>query len=237
LRLGPGPESAVSVGHVSPARPSGCPGACRAVTDFNWNFNAQAIDRAQIGQLATGEFVRRHENLVMAGQSGAGKSHLLQALSRRYCEQGYRVRYTTSADLLEDLRASLADQTLPRRVRYRQLRRQITMSRVLGLLSFHPAWQHGPQLRGPCPIPGCHSTSDRPFSVHLTRQIYYCFACRSHGNPLDLWAAVRSVPLHDAALDLCQAVNLVPPWLPTSHLIPTLDQSCRVASRAPLHNR
>lgn len=47
-----------------------------------------------------------------------GKSHLLQALGRRYCELGYRVRYTTSADLLEDLRASLADQTLPRRIRY-----------------------------------------------------------------------------------------------------------------------
>ena len=29
-----------------------------------------------------------------------------------------RVRYTTSADLLDDLTASLADQTLPKRVRY-----------------------------------------------------------------------------------------------------------------------
>jgi DNA replication protein DnaC len=54
----------------------------------------------------------------MVGQSGVGKSHLLQALGRRYCELGYRVRYTTSADLLEDLRASLADQTLPRRIGY-----------------------------------------------------------------------------------------------------------------------
>ena len=90
----------------------------KTLTDFDWKFNGQAIDRAQIEQLATGEFVRRRENLVMVGQSGVGKSHLLQALSRRYCEQGYRVRYTTSANLLEDLRASLADQTLPRRVRY-----------------------------------------------------------------------------------------------------------------------
>ncbi|HEX9012297.1 MAG TPA: IS21-like element helper ATPase IstB [Anaerolineaceae bacterium] len=90
----------------------------RRLEDFDWKFNGQAIDRAQIEQLATGEFLRRHENLVMVGQSGVGKSHLLQALSRRYCELGYRVRYTTSADLLEDLRASLADQTLPRRIRY-----------------------------------------------------------------------------------------------------------------------
>ena len=86
--------------------------------DFDWKFNAQAIDRAQIEQLATGEFLRRHENLVMVGQSGVGKSHLLQSLARGYCELGYRVRYTTSAELLDDLRKSLADQTLPRRIRY-----------------------------------------------------------------------------------------------------------------------
>jgi len=80
--------------------------------------DAQAIDRAQIEQLATGEFVRRGENLVMVGQSGVGKSFLLQALARRFCELGYRARYTTSAELLEDLRKSLADQSLPRRIRY-----------------------------------------------------------------------------------------------------------------------
>jgi DNA replication protein DnaC len=90
----------------------------RRLDDFDWKFNAPAIDRTQIEQLATGEFLRRHENLVMVGQSGVGKSHLIQALGRRYCELGYRVRYTTSADLLDDLRRSLAEQTLPRRIRY-----------------------------------------------------------------------------------------------------------------------
>jgi DNA replication protein DnaC len=90
----------------------------RTLTDFNWSFNAAAIDRTQIEQLATGEFVRRAENLVMVGQSGVGKSHLVQALGRRHCELGYRVRYITSAELLEELRASLADQTLPSKIRY-----------------------------------------------------------------------------------------------------------------------
>ncbi len=90
----------------------------KSLADFDWKFNAPAIDRAQIEQLATGEFLRRHENLVMVGQSGVGKSHILQSLARRYCALGYRVRYTTSAELLDDLRKSLADQTLPRRIRY-----------------------------------------------------------------------------------------------------------------------
>jgi DNA replication protein DnaC len=39
-------------------------------------------------------------------------------VGRQLCVVGYRVRYTTSAELLEDLTAGLADQTLPRRMRY-----------------------------------------------------------------------------------------------------------------------
>ena len=46
-----------------------------ALEDFDWSFNAAAIDRTQIEQLATGEWVSRVENLVMLGQSGVGKSY------------------------------------------------------------------------------------------------------------------------------------------------------------------
>ncbi len=90
----------------------------RNLADFDWTFNAQAINRTQIEQLATGEFVRRGENLVLVGQSGVGKTFLLEAMGKRFCELGYRVRYTTSAKLLEELRKSLAEQSLPGCVRY-----------------------------------------------------------------------------------------------------------------------
>jgi DNA replication protein DnaC len=85
---------------------------------FDWAFNAQAIDRIQVEALATGEFIRRGDNLVIAGQSGVGKSRILQSVGRAACARGYRVRYTTSADLLRDLTASLADHTLPQQLRY-----------------------------------------------------------------------------------------------------------------------
>ena len=102
---------------------------------------------------------------------------------------------------------------------YPELRRQITMREVLDLIGFQPTSRRGPQLRGPCPIPGCRSASDRPFSVHLARQVYHCFACHSHGNTLDLWAAVRGLPIYQAAMDL---------WHVTKH---------GIASRAPSRNR
>ena len=84
---------------------------------FDWSFNAKNIDRAQIEQLATCDFVRRRENLVLIGQSGVGKSHIVQAIGIRACAMGYRVRYATSAKLIDILRASLADESLPRRLR------------------------------------------------------------------------------------------------------------------------
>lgn len=117
---------------------------------------------------------------------------------------------------------------------YHRLRQQITMSQVLDLIGFQPTWQRGSQLRGPCPIPGCPPSS-RNFSAHLSRQVYRCFACRSQGNALDLWAAVRDLSLHQAALDLCRIVQLDPPWLPNSQSAPR--QSRRVSFRAPPRNQ
>jgi DNA replication protein DnaC len=86
--------------------------------EFDWEFNRQAIDRVQIEELATGGFIQRQDNLVIVGQSGVGKSFLAQAIAESACVLGYTVRYTTSAALLNDLTKSLADQTLPKRVRY-----------------------------------------------------------------------------------------------------------------------
>jgi DNA replication protein DnaC len=90
----------------------------KTLASFDWNFNAKAINRVQIEELATGDFIRRRQNLVLVGQSGVGKTFLVQAIGLSACTRGYRVRYITSAKLLRDLTASLADQTLPRRVRY-----------------------------------------------------------------------------------------------------------------------
>jgi DNA replication protein DnaC len=83
---------------------------------FDWAFNPN-INRAQIEELATGDFIRRHANWILVGQSGVGKSFLVQAVGRTACVHGFRVCYVTSAELLLDLAASLADHTLPKRIR------------------------------------------------------------------------------------------------------------------------
>ena len=85
---------------------------------FDWDFNRKTIDQVTFEELATGDFIRRRDNLVFVGDSGLGKSHLIQSVGRRCCVSGYRVRYVTSAGLLEELTAASGDKTLPSKVRY-----------------------------------------------------------------------------------------------------------------------
>ena len=89
----------------------------KTLEGFDWNFNPKTFDRIQMEELASGDFIRRRANLVMVGWSGIGKSHMIQAIGQKACVHGYRVLYQTSAQLLADLTASLADKTLPTRLR------------------------------------------------------------------------------------------------------------------------
>lgn len=61
--------------------------------------------------------MRRHEDLVITGMAGTGKSHILKAFGMRACEQAITMRYARCVDLLDDLHAGLADGTYPRRLK------------------------------------------------------------------------------------------------------------------------
>jgi DNA replication protein DnaC len=87
------------------------------LSTFDWNFNP-AIPRLKIEALAQGDFIRRKQNVVFVGQSGLGKSRLIQSIGLAACMLEQRVRYVTSGELLHDLTAALADQTIHDRVRF-----------------------------------------------------------------------------------------------------------------------
>lgn len=83
---------------------------------FAWAFQPD-LDKSLIMELGHLEFVRRHDDLVVTGKSGTGKSHIIQALGLRACQQQMSVRYARCVDLLDDLYAGLADATYPQRLK------------------------------------------------------------------------------------------------------------------------
>jgi DNA primase len=91
---------------------------------------------------------------------------------------------------------------------YRAVRAEISMQRVLGLTGYHPTSRRGHQLRGACPFHTSKSPNPRCFSVELKKGVFRCFTCGAKGNQLDLWAQLRSLPLHKAAIDLCHHAGI-----------------------------
>lgn len=88
-------------------------------------FNVDAVETiapATLAHLATGAYMTAGEPVVLLGDSGTGKSHLLIGLGVAACEQGRSVRYTTTAHLVNELVEAADDRQLSRVVgRYGRL--------------------------------------------------------------------------------------------------------------------
>jgi DNA replication protein DnaC len=88
----------------------------KTLEGFDFDFQPE-LDRDLVRELATLRFVDQALNVLFAGMSGTGKSHLAMALALAACADNRRVRYTTSAQMLSTLNAALADDSLERALR------------------------------------------------------------------------------------------------------------------------
>lgn len=87
----------------------------KTLEGFDFTFNP-AIPRQQIFDLAAGHFIARHENVLIQGPAGVGKSHLAQALGHEACRRGFDVLFTSASRLLAHLHGGRADGTYERRL-------------------------------------------------------------------------------------------------------------------------
>jgi DNA replication protein DnaC len=83
----------------------------------NFDFDyPKTIDRDLVQCAASLDFIREKANCVFVGPSGVGKTHLANAIGQLACLQGFRVRFITAADLVNDLVAAQSRNTLHRRL-------------------------------------------------------------------------------------------------------------------------
>ena len=81
--------------------------------DFNY---PTSIDKDSVMKAASLQFITDKTNCVFFGPSGVGKTHLSNAIGQLACLHGHRVRFTTAADLVNDLVSAQARNGLHRRL-------------------------------------------------------------------------------------------------------------------------
>jgi DNA replication protein DnaC len=87
----------------------------KRLADFELSA-APSVNPATVATLAGGAYLDAGEPVVLLGDSGTGKSHLLIGLGVAACEQGRSVRYATCAQLVNELAEAVDDRRLSRLV-------------------------------------------------------------------------------------------------------------------------
>ena len=95
-----------------------------AVEDVD-NRTVRGLDRALFQKLSAGQWIDDHDNLILCGPTGVGKSWLASALGHRACRDNRSVLYQRIPKLFADLALARADG------RHRRIMRSLTSPQVL----------------------------------------------------------------------------------------------------------
>lgn len=91
---------------------SGCD-AQKSLAQFDFAA-APGVNRTLIQELGTCAFIARHENLLLCGPTGVGKSHLANAIACEALKRGYRAYARPTHRLLAEMQAARASGAHPR---------------------------------------------------------------------------------------------------------------------------
>jgi len=75
---------------------------------------SRGLDRRLVLQLAQGDWIRQHLNILVLGPTGVGKTFLACALAHAACRHNFNVRYQRTSRLLHQTALSHADGSYPK---------------------------------------------------------------------------------------------------------------------------
>jgi DNA replication protein DnaC len=91
-------------------------GRFKPMADFDWKWSKD-IDREQIEELFTFEFIGECVNVILVGPNAVGKTMIAQNLAHGAVLAGHTVRMTSASELLNDLAAQDSSVSFERRLR------------------------------------------------------------------------------------------------------------------------
>ena len=71
-----------------------------------------SLNRNKFITLAKGNFVDKNENIILLGNSGTGKTHLAISLGIEMIQNGYKAKFITASELVEELLMANAEHKL-----------------------------------------------------------------------------------------------------------------------------
>ncbi len=85
--------------------------------------------------LATGDFIKEHKNVIFLGRSGTGKTHMATALGIEACKNNFRTRFVTCYGLVNELIEARQEKALQRLLQ-RYARYELVILDELGYIPF-----------------------------------------------------------------------------------------------------
>ena len=88
----------------------------KTLAGWDWNWPAK-INRMQVEHLLELEFLASCTNVIFAGPTGTGKTHLALALGHAACLRGHRVLFAAAIDIVNRLSAAESNRQLARELK------------------------------------------------------------------------------------------------------------------------
>lgn len=79
-----------------------------SVEDIDFR-HPRGLDKSVMLTLSNGNWIRNHQNVIVTGQTGIGKSYLAEALAQKACREGFAALYYRSSRLFRDLAVARGD--------------------------------------------------------------------------------------------------------------------------------
>lgn len=109
-------------------------GRVKLMAEFDWAWPKE-IDRSQIEGLLECDFIKDHQNLILAAPQGTGKTMIAKNIGLHAISRGHSVLFTTASQLVMDLAGQESTAALQRRLK-RYVSPDLLIIDELGYLSF-----------------------------------------------------------------------------------------------------